>query len=143
MSDTTPNLLTVKNLHKYFHGTHVLKGINLEVGAGKLISIIGRSGCGKTTFLRCLNCLEIMDSGTINIAGISLNRVKAATDENGKPQQHHRGDEIFGNISQLFEVDEDFQIKMQLLRTRVGMLFQNLQVIQTYKSFVSKNDCKK
>ncbi len=126
MLETAPNLLTVKNLHKYFHGNHILKGINLEVSAGKLVSIIGRSGCGKTTFLRCLNCLEIMDSGTINIAGISLNRVKA-DEENGK-QHHHKGDEIFGDISKLFEVDEDFQIKMQLLRTRVGMLFQNLNL---------------
>lgn len=126
MNENQPNLLTVKDLHKYFHGNHILKGVNLELSKGKLVSIIGRSGCGKTTFLRCLNCLEIMDSGTINIAGIALNRVKQ-NKENGNIK-HHRGDEVFGDISKLFEVDEDFQIKMQLLRTRVGMLFQNLNL---------------
>ena len=58
-------MLEVKNLHKQFHGTPILKGIDLQVNKGEVIAILGPSGSGKTTFLRCLNLLETPDSGTL------------------------------------------------------------------------------
>ena len=66
------HIIEIQNLFKSYQGVPVLKGINLKVSKGHLVSIIGRSGCGKTTLLRCLNCLEIFDSGNINVAGIKL-----------------------------------------------------------------------
>lgn len=62
MSD---NIITVKHLKKHFQALPVLLDINLEVNRGDVISIIGASGSGKSTFLRCLNLLEIPDSGEI------------------------------------------------------------------------------
>lgn len=62
-------LLEVKNICKSFGKTEVLKGIDFTLEKGEAISIIGSSGSGKTTLLRCLNFLEISDSGTITVDG--------------------------------------------------------------------------
>ena len=56
-------MLEVKNIHKKFMDGEILKGINLKVNKGDVICIIGPSGGGKTTLLRCLNFLERADSG--------------------------------------------------------------------------------
>lgn len=58
-------MITVKNLHKHFENTEVLKGIDYQVDKGEKIVIIGPSGSGKSTFLRCLNLLETPTSGEI------------------------------------------------------------------------------
>ncbi|HPE94600.1 MAG TPA: ATP-binding cassette domain-containing protein [Bacillota bacterium] len=62
-------LLEVKSLFKCFGKTQVLKDVSFDVERGEAISIIGSSGGGKTTLLRCLNLLELPDSGTINVGG--------------------------------------------------------------------------
>ena len=53
------NALEVENLHKSFGANHVLKGISMGTKNGEVWSIIGSSGSGKSTFLRCLNLLEL------------------------------------------------------------------------------------
>ncbi len=58
-------MLSIKNLKKTFDKREVLKGINLEINEGDRVGIIGPSGCGKSTLLRCLNLLEVPDSGEI------------------------------------------------------------------------------
>lgn len=58
-------MLSIKNLKKSFDKREVLKGINLEINQGDRVGIIGPSGCGKSTLLRCLNLLEVPDSGEI------------------------------------------------------------------------------
>ena len=62
-------LLKVENLHKKFGDLHVLKGVSETVSQGEVVSIIGPSGGGKSTFLRCLNLLEIPDEGKIYFEG--------------------------------------------------------------------------
>ena len=61
--------VSVKDLRKCFGPLEVLKGISLEAHEGDVISILGSSGSGKSTMLRCLNMLEIPDSGEIRIGG--------------------------------------------------------------------------
>ena len=61
--------LEVKNLYKKFEDTEVLQGVSFSMEKGEVVSIIGSSGNGKTTLLRCLNFLEIADSGTIAVNG--------------------------------------------------------------------------
>ena len=58
-------VFNIKNLKKDFGANQVLKGINLTVNAGEVISVIGSSGSGKSTFLRCLNLLEKPTDGEI------------------------------------------------------------------------------
>ena len=58
-------MISVRNLHKSYHGLEVLKGISTEIDKGEKVVIIGPSGSGKSTFLRCLNLLEEPNSGEI------------------------------------------------------------------------------
>ncbi len=71
---TTNNdvLIKVDNLHKYFEDIEVLKGISTEISKGDVIVIIGASGSGKSTFLRCLNLLEEPTSGKIFFEGVDI-----------------------------------------------------------------------
>ena len=59
----------VKNLKKQFGSTRVLHGIDFSMEKGEVVAVIGASGGGKTTFLRCLNFLEMANEGTIQIEG--------------------------------------------------------------------------
>jgi polar amino acid transport system ATP-binding protein len=58
-------LLEARDIHKSFGKTEVLKGIDLTVAQGSVVALIGASGSGKTTFLRCINVLEEFDQGQI------------------------------------------------------------------------------
>ena len=62
-------MLTVTNVKKQFDGTEILRGVSLSVNKGDVIAIIGQSGGGKTTLLRCMNFLETADSGTMEFDG--------------------------------------------------------------------------
>ena len=61
------SVLEVKNLYKSFGKTEVLRGISFSLKKGEVLAIIGSSGGGKTTLLRCLNFLEFADKGTISV----------------------------------------------------------------------------
>ncbi|MEJ8553206.1 amino acid ABC transporter ATP-binding protein [Tepidibacter sp. Z1-5] len=65
-------MIDIKQIHKKFDNTHVLKGIDLNVKKGEVVVIIGPSGSGKSTFLRCINYLEKPESGIINIDDITI-----------------------------------------------------------------------
>ena len=62
-------MIKVKNLKKSFGEKEVLKGIHLDVNQGEVVAIIGASGSGKSTFLRCINLLEKSDAGEIYLDG--------------------------------------------------------------------------
>lgn len=98
--------LVVTELHKNFGELEVIKGISLRANVGDVISIIGSSGSGKSTFLRCLNFLEKPSEGSLSL--------------NGKPIQMAR--DIDG---QLKVVD---QKQLQLLRTKLTMVFQHFNL---------------
>jgi len=65
-------MISVKGLVKRFGSTEVLSGISLEVGKGEVAAVIGPSGGGKSTFLRCINGLEPFDAGEIHVGGYAL-----------------------------------------------------------------------
>jgi polar amino acid transport system ATP-binding protein len=80
-------VIYVNNLHKYFGQLEVLKGIDIHIKEREVVVVIGASGSGKSTFLRCLNKLEDITSGEIVIDGIPLNseaNVNAIRREVGK-----------------------------------------------------------
>lgn len=65
-------VFSIRDLEKSFGDTKVLKGLNLDIYTGDKIVIVGASGCGKSTFLRCLNCLEDPTGGHIYFDGEDL-----------------------------------------------------------------------
>lgn len=62
-------MIELKNIHKSFNETEVIKGIDLTVDKGEVVTLIGRSGSGKTTLLRMMNALEIPTDGTVYVNG--------------------------------------------------------------------------
>ena len=64
--------LVVEDLHKRFGDLEVLKGVSLTARDGDVISVIGSSGSGKSTMLRCINLLETPDAGRIFVKGEEL-----------------------------------------------------------------------
>jgi polar amino acid transport system ATP-binding protein len=105
------NILEVKNLRKRFGDTEVLKGIDLTLKKGEVLSIIGSSGGGKTTFLRCLNFLEKANSGEILVAGKS---VFCAT-EGEKPVVTPEAQRSFGLVFQQFNLFPQYSVIENLM----------------------------
>ena len=64
-------MIDVQNLHKYFGELEVLKGVTTHISRGECVCVIGPSGGGKSTFLRCINLLEMPTKGDIVIEGVS------------------------------------------------------------------------
>ncbi|WP_345014793.1 histidine ABC transporter ATP-binding protein HisP [Pseudaeromonas paramecii] len=98
--------LAVKDLHKHYGNHEVIKGVSLRAKPGDVISIIGSSGSGKSTFLRCLNFLEKPSEGSIYVNG---NDIRMVRDTDG----------------QLKVFD---QRQLQLLRTKLTMVFQHFNL---------------
>jgi glutamate transport system ATP-binding protein len=69
---TARHLVVLDKVNKYFGDLHVLKDIDLTIGEGEVVVIIGPSGSGKSTLCRAINRLETIDSGTIQIDGVLL-----------------------------------------------------------------------
>ncbi len=109
-------ILEVKNLTKKFNYVTILNGITFSVERGELISIIGRSGCGKTTLLRCINCLEPFDKGYLRVAGIEIDLLGGAESSNQS---------TFASAKHRFE---SISHRAYEIRLRVGLLFQNLNL---------------
>jgi polar amino acid transport system ATP-binding protein len=93
------------DIHKSFGLLEVLKGVSLRARRGDVISIIGSSGSGKSTFLRCLNLLEVPDRGTIAINGEEVHF------ENGRRAAEARDTR-----------------QMQRIRSRLAMVFQSFNL---------------
>ena len=80
-------MIVAKNIHKYFDQLHVLKGVDLTINKGEIVSIVGASGAGKTTLLQILGTLDNFQEGSLEIDGVvitSLNRKALARFRNEK-----------------------------------------------------------
>ena len=64
--------IVAKNIHKNFDDTKVLRGVNLTIHDGEVVVLVGASGSGKSTFLRCLNLLATPTSGQVLIDGVDI-----------------------------------------------------------------------
>jgi len=98
-------ILKASAIEKNFDANHVLRGCSMTVYPGETVTILGRSGSGKSTFMRCLNFLEEPTAGVIDIGGVVVE---------ADPLRHHRDRETTARIGQL--------------RLRAGMLFQEFNL---------------
>ncbi len=96
-------VLEIKNISKSFNNRTILKDFSLDVSQGEIVSIIGDSGAGKSTLLRCINALEMIDSGEIiiNNNAISKKNLKQARLDVGMVFQDYN---LFPNYSVLKNV---------------------------------------
>ncbi|MBN3855798.1 MULTISPECIES: ABC transporter ATP-binding protein [unclassified Paraburkholderia] len=102
MNAAAPVALSVKNIHKSFGEHHVLKGISLDAHKGDVISILGASGSGKSTFLRCLNLLEMPDDGTVALEGEAL-KMKRRRDGKLQPEDRRQVDRVRSQLGMVFQ----------------------------------------
>jgi phospholipid/cholesterol/gamma-HCH transport system ATP-binding protein len=68
-------MIRVANLHRSFRTQKVLKGVNLEFASGKITTIVGTSGCGKTVLLKHLNALLLPDKGEVFVDGVDITKL--------------------------------------------------------------------
>ncbi|WHP42414.1 amino acid ABC transporter ATP-binding protein [Lysinibacillus capsici] len=126
-------MIKLKSLSKSFGDLEVLKGINLEINKSEVVVLIGASGSGKSTLLRCMNFLEILDSGAISIndeiIDVKRTNLNHVRENMGMVFQHFN---LFPHLSVLQNVIEaPIQVKRQSkeeaikfamnLLTRVGL----------------------
>jgi len=102
MSDATLPALSTKDIRKAFAGLEVLKGISLDAREGDVISILGASGSGKSTFLRCINMLEIPDAGTVTVAGETI-RLRPRRGGGQEPADRRQVDRIRTELGMVFQ----------------------------------------
>jgi octopine/nopaline transport system ATP-binding protein len=105
LSSQNAPAVSISNLRKSFGALEVLKGISLEAREGDVISILGASGSGKSTMLRCINMLEVPDSGDVRIGGETI-----------KLKKGRRG------------VEPADQAQVDRIRSRVAMVFQSFNL---------------
>jgi ABC-type histidine transport system ATPase subunit len=101
MADPTPALV-VEDMHKRFGDLEVLKGVSLEAHEGDVIAILGSSGSGKSTMLRCINLLETPDTGRVYVAG-ELIKMKPTRDGHATPEDHKQVDRIRSELGMVFQ----------------------------------------
>jgi len=95
-------MLDVVDLHKRFGNLEVLKGVSLTAQQGDVISMIGASGSGKSTFLRCINLLEIPDAGEVRVDG-ELIRMVPARGGGMRPADAKQVDRIRSRLGMVFQ----------------------------------------
>ena len=101
-------VLEVKNLKKNFGKTEVLKGVGFSLEKGEVLAIIGSSGGGKTTLLRCINFLEFADGGQILVNG---NTIFDADDKRKQSEAEIRKNRLhFGLVFQQFNLFPQYSV---------------------------------
>ncbi|MDF1792545.1 MAG: ABC transporter ATP-binding protein [Thalassobaculaceae bacterium] len=101
-SASSPPMLEVTDLHKRFGDLEVLKGVSLSTANSNVISMIGASGSGKSTFLRCINLLETPNAGEVRVDG-ELIKMVTTRDGSLKPADISQVDRIRSRLAMVFQ----------------------------------------
>ena len=102
MTNSPKVMIETVNLHKSFGKLHVLQGVSNQIHEGECVSIIGPSGGGKSTYLRCLNMLETPEEGQIFVEGVEIT---------GKKVDINKHRQKMGMVFQLFNVFPHLTVK--------------------------------
>jgi polar amino acid transport system ATP-binding protein len=103
-------ILEVNNLKKSFGNNEVLRGISFSLEKGEVLAIIGASGGGKTTLLRCLNFLEVADGGSISVGGKEV----FSANDGEKPTVSPEAQLSFGLVFQQFNLFPQYSVMENL-----------------------------
>lgn len=115
------NKIKATNIWKKFNNLEVLKGIDLEVNEGEVVAVIGPSGGGKSTLLRCLNKLETIDKGSITIDGEELCRETSGGTEYVKNNDVRRIACKMGMVFQQFNLFPHMTVLENLIEAPVNV----------------------
>ncbi len=123
--DTTGHpAINVEDIHKSFGNVKVLNGVSMTARRGDVISMLGSSGSGKSTFLRCLNLLEIPNAGTVSINGemIAIKTTKNGQPEPADPKQVARIRTKLGMVFQSFNLWSHMTIMENVIEAPIHVL---------------------
>ncbi len=130
--------LEVRDMRKNFGGTQVLKGVSFSLEKGKVLAVIGSSGNGKTTLLRCLNGLEEADGGSVTVDGVTANygATTEENEENGgkKTKKKKRAAENGAENRDFTLVFQNFQLFPQYTAKRNVSLAADLSELRALKN---------
>jgi octopine/nopaline transport system ATP-binding protein len=98
----TLSALELRGLRKRFGHNEVLRGVSLAACEGDVIAIIGASGSGKSTMLRCVNLLEVPEDGEILLGGEAV-RLRTRKDGTREPEERRQVDRVRGSIGMVFQ----------------------------------------
>lgn len=124
---TTKAALIAEDIHKSFGDLHVLKGLSLEADEGDVISILGSSGSGKSTFLRCINFLDPPDSGRIVLGGEEV-RVNGGRAD---PRQIQRLRQQLGMVFQSFNLWAHMTVLQNVMEGPTQVLKRPFEEVRT------------
>ena len=110
MNNTNPPALEVRNLGKSFGKTEVLRGISFTLERGAVLALIGSSGGGKTTLLRCLNFLETADAGQIYVAGSCIFDASESVRRRRREAEVRAARRHFGLVFQQFNLFPQYSV---------------------------------
>jgi len=119
--------LSITDLHKNFNENEVIKGMSLEANQGDVISLIGASGSGKSTFLRCINLLETPNSGEVRVDG-ELIAMKTDSKGHRMPADQKQVDRIrtkLGMVFQTFNLWSHMTILQNIMEAPIHVLGQS------------------
>jgi len=123
--------LEVRNIRKSFGEVDVLKGVDFTLEKGEILTIIGSSGSGKTTMLRCLNFLEIADSGTISLDGNTLfDMAQQKKSNTGNWKRILK--KIFFADDKVVKNKKINGVKLSEIQLHFGMVFQSFNLFPQY-----------
>jgi len=121
--NATVAALSVEGIHKRFGSVEVLKGISLEARERDVVSILGSSGSGKSTFLRCINLLETPDEGRVSVKGELIRmRESAAGRRPEDPRQVQRIRARLGMVFQQFNLWSHMTVEHNVMEAPVQVL---------------------
>jgi polar amino acid transport system ATP-binding protein len=133
------NKIKAQNIWKKFNKLEVLKGIDLEVNEGEVVAVIGPSGGGKSTLLRCLNKLETVDRGSITIDGEVLCRDTASGTEYVNKNDVRRVVCKMGMVFQQFNLFPHMTVLQNLIEAPVNVQKRDkAQVIKEAEALLAK-----
>ena len=131
--------IEARNIYKKFQNLEVLKGIDLEVSEGEVVAVIGPSGGGKSTLLRCLNKLETIEKGTIIIDGETLVCETAKGAEYASPEDTRRIVCKMGMVFQQFNLFPHMTVLENLIEAPVQVQKRNKEeVIKEAEALLEK-----